>query len=31
MVIVTNPADYEDVSSVATGSVAEGDDFIAVK
>ena len=31
MVIVTNTADYEDVSSVATGSVAEGDDFIAVK
>ena len=31
MVIVTNTADYEDVSLVATGSVAEGDDFIAVK
>lgn len=31
MVIVTNTADFEDVSSVATGSVAEGADFIAVK
>ena len=31
MVIVTNTADFEDVLSVATGSVAEGADFIAVK
>ena len=31
MVIVTNTADFEDVSSVATGSVAEGANFIAVK
>lgn len=31
MVIVTNTADFEDVSSVATGSVAEGADFIAIK
>ena len=31
MVIVTNTADFEDVSSVSTGSVAEGADFIAVK
>lgn len=31
MVIVTNTADFEDVSSVATGSVVEGADFIAVK
>jgi len=31
MVIVTNTADFEDVSSVAAGSVAEGADFIAVK
>ena len=31
MVIVTNTADFEDVSSVATGSVPEGADFIAVK
>ncbi|WP_455452361.1 glucose PTS transporter subunit IIA [Streptococcus salivarius] len=31
MVIVTNTADFEDVSSVATGLVAEGADFIAVK
>lgn len=31
MIIVTNTADFEDVSSVATGSVAEGADFIAVK
>ena len=31
MVIVTNTADFEDVSSVANGSVAEGADFIAVK
>ena len=30
MVIVTNTADFEDVSSVATGSVAEGANFIAV-
>ncbi len=31
MVIVTNTADFEDVSSVAAGSVAEGADFVAVK
>ena len=31
MVIVTNTADFEAVSSVATGSVVEGADFIAVK
>ncbi|HBY92090.1 MAG TPA: hypothetical protein DEO31_07130 [Streptococcus sp.] len=31
MVIVTNTADFEDVSSVAAGSVVEGADFVAVK